>query len=58
MRPDDTAAHYNLGVLLRVVGRREESIAELEIAASDTEHADGEKARSTLEKMQRSDDSL
>jgi tetratricopeptide (TPR) repeat protein len=58
MRPDDTAAHYNLGVLLRVVGRRDEAITELEIAAADVEHGDAEKARAALEKMQRSSDAL
>ncbi len=58
MRPNDTAAHYNLGILLRVVGRRDESLSELEIAASDETHADGEKARITLEKMNRDDDAL
>jgi len=58
MRPDDTAAHYNLGILLRVVGRREEALSELEIAASDKTHADGEKASIALEKMNRGEDTL
>lgn len=53
MKPDDTAALYQLGVLLRVTGRREEAVEALERAARDSDHPDGIKAGETLEKMRR-----
>jgi tetratricopeptide (TPR) repeat protein len=53
MKQDDTSALYNLGVLLRVAGRREEAVACLEKAAADLQHPDGPKARDALERMKR-----
>jgi tetratricopeptide (TPR) repeat protein len=53
MRPGDTAATYNLAVLLRVTGRRREALEYFEQAAQDKDHPDGEKARRTLDKMNR-----
>ncbi len=51
MRPGDTATCYNLAVLLRVTGRRREAIEYFEFAAQDEVHSDGEKARKTLDKL-------
>ena len=51
--PAHTAAHYQLGVVLRVMGRREEAIECLEKAAADTEHADSDKAAKALERIRR-----
>lgn len=51
MRPNDPAANYHLGVLLRVLQRKEESIACLQIAASAEEYENAEKAARLLEKM-------
>ncbi len=53
MRPGDTATLYNLAVLLRVTGRRREAVQFFEQAAEDDTHPDGEKARRTLDKMNR-----
>ncbi len=53
IKPDDTAALFNLGVLLRVTGRRSEAISSLEKAAADAEHPDAERARAALKKMKR-----
>ncbi|MCB9781173.1 MAG: tetratricopeptide repeat protein [Alphaproteobacteria bacterium] len=53
MRPSDTAALYNLGVLLRVTGRRQEAIEVLERAVEDAEHPDAPRAREVLEKLRR-----
>jgi len=53
MRPDDTAALYNLGVLLRVTGRRDEAIACMEKAAMATEHPDAARAEEALEKLKK-----
>ncbi len=53
MRPDDTAATYALGVLLRVTGRRTEAMECFEKAAEDKKHPDGELARQALLKMKR-----
>lgn len=50
-KADDTSALYNLGVLLRVTGRRAEAIQCFEKAAKDEKHPDGERAREALEKM-------
>jgi hypothetical protein len=52
MRPDDPAALYALGVLLRVTGRREEAMSCLEKVAA-TENPDRAKAVEALEKMKR-----
>lgn len=52
MRPDDPAALYALGVLLRVTGRRDEAMACLEKVAA-TENPDRAKAAEALEKMKR-----
>lgn len=51
MRPDDTAALYNLAVVLRVTGRKDEAIEQLKKAALDEEHPDGQRARDTLGRM-------
>ncbi|MCB9762175.1 MAG: tetratricopeptide repeat protein [Alphaproteobacteria bacterium] len=51
MRPSDTAALYNLGVLLRVTGRKDESLDCFRRAATDEEHPDGARARETLGRM-------
>lgn len=53
MKPGDTAASYHLGILLRVMGRREEALEHLQTAAQDTEHEDGKKAQEALDKMAR-----
>lgn len=53
MKPDDTAALYHLGILLRVTGRREEAIDVLGRAAKDIEHPDASKAGEALERMKR-----
>jgi tetratricopeptide (TPR) repeat protein len=53
MKEDDTSALYNLGVLLRVTGRRDDAIAMFEKAAKDEGHPDAAKAKEALEKMQR-----
>ncbi len=53
MKPDDTAALYNLGVLLRVSARRDEALACFGKAAEDVEHPDGPKAAEALRRMKR-----
>lgn len=53
MKPGDTAALYNLGVLLRVTGRRKDAIEVLEQAAAAQGHADAAKAQEVLDKMKR-----
>ncbi len=53
-KPDDTAAFYNLGVLLRVTGRRAEAIQCFEKAGLDEIHPDGPKALEALDRMARS----
>ncbi len=50
-KADDPSALYNLGVLLRVTGRRQEAIQCFERAAMDSKHPDGGRAREALEKM-------
>ena len=52
IKPDDTSALVNLGILLRVTGRQSEAIDVLTLAASDAQHPDGERARIALEKIQ------
>lgn len=51
MRPGDTAALYNLGVLLRVTGRKPDAVDALREAGEDEEHPDGAKAREALGRM-------
>jgi tetratricopeptide (TPR) repeat protein len=53
MKPEDSAALYNLGILLRVTGRRAEALSCLEKAAADEGFADREKAAEAVEKMKR-----
>jgi len=58
MKPEDTAALYNLGVLLRVTGRRKEAIEVLEKAAEAEDHPDAPRAREVLEKLRKGPRSL
>ena len=51
MRPQDPAANYHLGVLLRVLQRRDEAITCLEIAAAADEYENAEKAAQLIEKL-------
>lgn len=51
MKPGATAALYNLGVLLRVTGRKDEAIDCFKQAAEDEEHPDGARARETLGRL-------
>lgn len=51
MKPADTAALYNLGVLLRVTGRPAEAIDCFTRAGKDEQHADGARAREALGRM-------
>ena len=53
MKADDASALYNLGVLLRVTGRRDEALRCFEKAAATPGHADAPKAQEALEKMRR-----
>ena len=53
MKPDDTAALYHLGILLRVTGRRDKTLILLARAAKDAERAEGLKAAEALERMKR-----
>ncbi|NOY27859.1 MAG: tetratricopeptide repeat protein [Oligoflexia bacterium] len=53
MKPGDVSALYNLGVLLRVTGRRKDALAALEQAASTSGHPDAARAQEILEKMKR-----
>ncbi len=53
MNPGDTSAHYHLGVLLRVTGRRDEAIDSFERAARDKGHPDAARAEDALERMRR-----
>lgn len=53
MKPGDTAALYNLGVLLRVSGRKEEALGCFQKAATDEQHPDGARAREAVARMQR-----
>lgn len=58
MRPNDPAALFALGSLLRVTGRRDEAVAALEQAARKVDHPDGKRATEVLERMQRGRRSL
>ncbi len=53
MKPGDAAAHYHLGVLLRVTGRRDEAIASLSKAAAVAGHPDAARAQEALDRLQR-----
>ena len=53
MKPGDTAAHYNLGVVSRVTGRKEEAREQFLAAAEDEEHDDGRRAREALGRMEK-----
>lgn len=53
MKPDDPAASYNLGILLRVTGRRDEAMERLEVAAAAEGFAEADKAREALERMRK-----
>ena len=55
MKPGDTAAHYNLGVVCRVTGRKEEAREHFLAAAEDEEHDDGRRAREALGRMEKRD---
>lgn len=52
MKPGDTAANYNLGVVCRVTGRKEEAKEYFLQAAEDEEHDDGRRAREALGRME------
>lgn len=58
MKPEDGAALYNLGVLLRVVGRRDEALACFEKVAAMAEHPDQPRAAEALERMKRASKGL
>jgi tetratricopeptide (TPR) repeat protein len=51
MRPGDVSALYNLGVLLRVSGRKAEALEVLEQAARESTHPDGIRAREMLTRI-------
>lgn len=53
MKPDHGPALYNLGVLLRVTGRRDEAMAAFDQAARTPETEEGRKAAEALDKMRR-----
>lgn len=53
MKPDDPTALYRLGVLLRVIGHRDEAIQCLEKAAAADGYPDAEKAREALRNLKR-----
>ena len=53
MREDDAAAHYHLGVLLRVIGRRDEALQHLQQAAETEGYENASKAQDILDKMNR-----
>ena len=53
MKEDDPAALYNLGVLLRVTGRRQEAIECFEKAAEMEGHEDAARAEEALQRMKR-----
>lgn len=58
MKPDDGAALYRLGVLLRVTGRRDEAIVAFEKVAAMTDHPDQAKSIEALSRMNRGGRSL
>lgn len=58
MKPGDCAALYNLGVLQRVTGRREEATASFQKAAAVAGHPDAARAQEALDRLQRPGKSL
>lgn len=58
MKPDDGAALYNLAVLLRVTGRREEAMAAFEKVSVMVDHPDQARAVEALERMRRGNRTL
>ncbi|MCP4807811.1 MAG: tetratricopeptide repeat protein [Proteobacteria bacterium] len=52
MKADDTSALYNLGVVLRVTGRKDEARECFLKAGEDEEHPDGRRAREALGRME------
>ena len=57
MDPDHAYALPN-GVLMRVMGRRNEAIAHLQKAAEQTEHPDAERSQKALERILRGNRTL
>ncbi len=55
MKPGDVGALYNLGVVLRVTGQREEAKQCFLAAAEDEDHPDGKRAREALGRMEKRD---
>ena len=53
MKPGDIGALYNLGVVLRVTGRKDEAKECFLEAAEDEEHPDGKRAREALGRMEK-----
>ena len=53
MKKDDGSALYNLGVLLRVTGRRDEALGCFEKVAAMTGHPDAERATDALTRLKR-----
>ena len=51
IRPDDPYAHYHLGVLLRVSGRKDEAIVHLSKAAHADNFEHAQKAQDILDRM-------
>jgi tetratricopeptide (TPR) repeat protein len=51
IREDDPYAHYHLGVLLRVTGRKKEAIKHLEISAATEGFEYAQKAQDILDRM-------
>ena len=51
IRPDDPHAHYHLGVLLRVTGRKQEAITHLQTAAQTENFEHAQKAQEILDRM-------
>lgn len=57
MKPGDPSAHYHLGVLLRVTGRKDEALASFEKVIA-SEHALADKAREAVESMSKAKKTL
>ena len=51
IREDDPYAHYHLGVLLRVSGRKKEAVKHLEISAQTEQFEHAQKAQDILDRM-------
>ena len=58
MDPEHPRAHYQMGILMRVMGRRKEAIRHLEKAAEQTEHPDSERAQKALDRILRGNRTL